>query len=67
MTISDQVTYEPWPDSGFPSRFPARLRAELSDGSRLEAVVDDVLGSPIRPVTTDEVLAKVRSTSPPAA
>lgn len=61
MRISERITYEPWPDSGFPAHFPAKLRAELSDGSHLEAAVDDVLGSPTRPVTTDDVLAKAIS------
>lgn len=59
MAVSDRITYEPWSDSGFPSRFPARLRAELSDGTRLEAAVDDVVGSPSRPVPDDDVLGKV--------
>lgn len=58
MRVSERITYEPWPDSGFPARFPARLRAELADGSHLEATIDDVLGSPGRPVTVDDVLGK---------
>lgn len=59
MAISDKVSYEPWPQSGFPARFPARLRAELEDGTVVEASMDDVQGSPTRPVTVDEVLRKV--------
>ncbi len=59
MAISDVITYEPWAGSGYPARFPARLRAQLTDGTVIEAGVDDVKGSPTRPVTVDDVLAKV--------
>lgn len=58
IAISERVTYEPWIDSGFPSRFPARIRAELADGSVMEYSVDDVKGSPSRPVRAEDILAK---------
>lgn len=58
MSVGERITYESWPDSGFPARFPARLRAELADGSHREATVDDVLGSPGRPVAVADVLGK---------
>lgn len=58
MAIAERITYEPWIGSGFPSRYPARLRAQLSDGSVLEATVDDVKGSPSRPVNDDDVMVK---------
>ena len=58
MEISDKVSYEPWTGSGFPARFPARLRAQLSDGTVLESRVDDVRGGPTRPVAADDILGK---------
>jgi 2-methylcitrate dehydratase PrpD len=58
MAFSERITYEPWADSGYPSRFPARLQATLSDGTVLEASVDDVRGSPTRPVNDRDVLRK---------
>jgi 2-methylcitrate dehydratase PrpD len=59
IPLSQRITFEPWPGSGFPSRFPARLRATLTDGSVIEVAVDDVQGSATRPVPADRVLGKV--------
>lgn len=58
MKISDRFTYESWSDSGFPLRYPARVRAQLLDGSVREAVIDDVKGSSTRPVHDSDVLDK---------
>lgn len=54
------VTYEPWKASGFPVRFPARLRVLLRDGSEREAEVSDVLGGSGRPVGDEVVFDKAR-------
>ncbi|GAA3862926.1 MmgE/PrpD family protein [Streptomyces sedi] len=52
------VTAEPWPDSGYPEVFPARVRVRTTDGATHEAHVEDVRGSARRPMGTDEVVAK---------
>ncbi len=55
------VQYTPWEGSGFPARFPARVRVRLRDGSERTAEVLDVLGSAGRPVGDEAVLAKARN------
>lgn len=54
------ISYEPWIDSGFPVRFPARLHLRLSDGSSRDVEVPDVLGGAGRPVSDEAVLGKAR-------
>jgi 2-methylcitrate dehydratase PrpD len=57
--VAARMTYEVWEDSGFPERFPARVRVTTRSGEVLHAEVDDVRGGAGRPVTTATVLAKV--------
>ena len=54
------VAYTPWKASGFPGRFPARLRVRLRDGSERQVEVSDVLGGSGRPVGDEVVLEKAR-------
>lgn len=60
MALAERITYEPWPDSGFPQRFPARLRAQLVDGSSRDVMVEDVLGGLGRPIEAAHVESKAR-------
>ena len=60
IAVARLIEHEPWPDSGFPDRFPARVRVELRDGTTMQAAVDDVLGGPGRPIGEAAVLAKAR-------
>ncbi len=58
LELAPRVRWRPWPDSGFPARFGARVRAKLRDGRVLEETVPQVRGSPERPFTRDEIDAK---------
>lgn len=55
-----QVTFEPWRDSGFPERFPARLAVQFRDGRVTEVTIEDVRGGLLRPIKPDDVIAKAR-------
>ncbi len=61
LDLSQRITHEVWDDSGFPARFPARLRVTTTDGRVLDSAVDDVLGGAGRPVAPAAVLAKARA------
>lgn len=62
LALAKRISYTPTEKSGFPVRFPGRVRVRLkSCPDPLERSVDDVRGSPVRPATTDEVVAKFRS------
>ncbi|REK73287.1 MmgE/PrpD family protein [Aeromicrobium endophyticum] len=61
LDLSRRITHEVWDDSGFPARFPARLRVTLMGGRTIDASVDDVLGGAGRPVPARDVLAKARA------
>ncbi|MGH3098794.1 MAG: MmgE/PrpD family protein [Streptosporangiales bacterium] len=56
--LAERITVEPWHQSGYPARFPARLSVTLAAGTTLDATVDDVRGGPARPLDTCEVLRK---------
>ncbi|MGJ9421400.1 MmgE/PrpD family protein [Aeromicrobium sp. CF3.5] len=58
LALSQRITHEIWDDSGFPARYPARVRIAARDGRVIEGVVDDVLGGAGRPVPADQVIAK---------
>lgn len=55
-----QIAYRPMPDSGFPDRYPARLRVRTREGQTHETEVMDVHGSRQRPFSDDDVYAKFR-------
>lgn len=59
--VVERIAWRPWPDSGFPARFPARVTAVTRDGRTLTAEVDDVAGSAGRPVAEAQVVAKLMS------
>jgi 2-methylcitrate dehydratase PrpD len=61
LELGRRVRWQPWPDSGFPARFAARLRATLRDGRVLEETVPQVRGSPERPFAREEIDAKFLS------
>lgn len=58
VALARLVEHQPWPDSGYPARFPAQIEVERRDGTMLRAAVDDVSGGPGRPVGEAAVLAK---------
>jgi 2-methylcitrate dehydratase PrpD len=58
LALSRRITHEIWDDSGFPARFPARVRVTTTDGRQIDGAVDDVLGGAGRPVPVDQVVAK---------
>lgn len=58
VALAHRVTYEPWAGSGFPERFPARLRVELADGRAREIIVADVKGGRERPIQAADVIDK---------
>jgi 2-methylcitrate dehydratase PrpD len=60
VALARLIEHEPWPDSGYPARFPARIEVELRDGTTMRAAVDDVRGGPGRPIGEAAVLAKAR-------
>lgn len=59
--LARRIEMAPVTGSGFPARFPARIDATLTDGTRRSAQVDTVRGAPGRPITEAEVLAKLRA------
>lgn len=61
LALSERITHEIWDDSGFPSRYPARVQITARDGRVVEGAVDDVLGGAGRPVSADQVVAKAVS------
>lgn len=52
------VRWSPMADGDFPNRYGARLTVTTRSGAKLSAEVDDVRGTPSRPLTEDEVLDK---------
>ena len=62
LALAGRISYTPIDNGGFPARFPGRVRIRLrSRPDALELSVDDVRGSPARPASPDEVIAKFRS------
>lgn len=58
LALAKRIHWTPREDSGFPERFDADLRIELTDGTRLHQAVDQVFGSPQRPAGETAVRAK---------
>ena len=56
-----RMSYRPMADSQFPKRYPARIRIETHTQAVYEQVVTDVRGSPGRPFTRADVIAKFES------
>lgn len=50
-------------DTGFPRHFPARISLLLNDGTQLFRSVENVLGSPDRPIDADTILKKFITTT----
>ena len=55
-----QITFEPWHDSGFPERFPARLSVQFRDGRVADVTIEDVRGGLLRPIMPGDVIEKAR-------
>lgn len=60
VALARRFDWEPWPASGFPSRFDADVEVLLADGRRIAASVEQVRGSAERPAAVDEIQAKFR-------
>jgi len=58
LELAQRVRWRPWPNSGFPQCFPARVRLRMRDGSTVEETIPQVRGSPERPFSRAEVDAK---------
>ena len=58
VEVARRISYQPWEESGFPSRFPGILEVHLKDGRTLTASVEDVKGSPRRPLSAAELQTK---------
>lgn len=58
LGLAARIRWEPWEDSGFPARFPADLTVRRADGAERRIVVDDVRGTPQRPLAAAEIRAK---------
>jgi 2-methylcitrate dehydratase PrpD len=55
---ADLVTWSPMADGDFPNRYGARVTVTTGSNDRLTAEVDDVRGTPGRPFSEGEALAK---------
>jgi 2-methylcitrate dehydratase PrpD len=60
LELASRVQWQRENDSAFPARFPARVAIVLADGRSLERSVDDVYGSPTRPMARERLLRKFR-------
>lgn len=58
VRLAERVSYEVWPDSGFPARFPAHVTVQLVDGPPRVVEIHDVKGGSNRPIIADDVIAK---------
>lgn len=58
VAVARRMAWRPMADHRFPQRFEAAIEARLTDGSVRRARVDDVRGTPGRPVPAAEVQAK---------
>jgi 2-methylcitrate dehydratase PrpD len=58
IEFAKRIRYVPIERSGYPARFPGRVRVALHGGINLEKSVDDVRGGPARPVSVDVVVTK---------
>ena len=58
VELAKRITWEPWPDSGYPQRFPAEIELTLRDGSSETISVADVNGNRTRPWDAEQVVAK---------
>src|SRR5690606_17148011 len=60
LDLAARVDWEPWPDSGYPTVFPAEISAEWTDGTGRTVHIPDVDGNAGRPWDSARVLAKFR-------
>ena len=60
LAAAELVSYEPWEGSGFPTRFPARIRVRFRDATERRVEIDDVRGGSSRPLEDDLVVGKAR-------
>jgi len=65
LALAARIRPEPWEDSGFPERFPARLRVTVRDGRTQELTIPDVRGTASSPLSADEIRAKFLGNAEP--
>jgi 2-methylcitrate dehydratase PrpD len=61
IELAKRMSFEPWPESGFPDKFPARIRVSLRNGSAQEFFVADVKGGVGRPIESSDVIVKAKT------
>ncbi len=65
LALARRMSWRAWPDSGFPSRFPASLTATTTNGRELTVEVHDVRGSADRPIGAGEIRSKFLANAGP--
>jgi len=58
LALARRTSWRPWSGSGFPRRFAARVAVRLADGRTLREEVAQVKGTPERPFSRAEIIAK---------
>lgn len=61
VTIAKRIAWQPMAAHRFPERFEAAIEVTLANGLVRTARVDDVRGTPRRPISQDAVLEKFRA------
>lgn len=61
LRTAARVEWEPWPDSGYPTVFPAEIKVEWADGTTQAVHIEDVDGNAGRPWDSARVLDKFRN------
>ena len=56
--LAELMTFQPWVDSGYPEKFPARIRVTFRDNTNSEYAISDVKGGAGRPIQKNDVVDK---------
>ena len=56
--LAELMTFQPWVDSGYPEKFPARIRVTFRDNTNSEYAISDVKGGAGRPIQKSDVVDK---------
>jgi len=60
MQLAERMTFEPWANSGYPERYPARIQITDREKRIQEFTVLDVKGGAGRPIESVEVIGKAQ-------
>ena len=61
LALASRVQWKRDEQADFPRHFPARIELQIAGGSVFGRAVDDVFGSPARPMPREQLIAKFRS------